>query len=128
VYIGAGKRCILAAESVDTVEAAADTIELESTVQLEDTAVPGCTVPVVGKVAVGGTAELVADIAEAEFEDTVQDIDGFVDTVAADTAEVAADTAEVAADIAEAAEIVEAVGNVELLDTAEPADFPKTIE
>lgn len=121
VYIAAGKRCILAAESVDTVEAAADTIELESTVQLEDTAVPGCTVPVVGKVAVGGTAEVVADIAEAEFEDTVQDIDGFVDTVAADTAEVAAD-------IAEAAEIVEAVGNVELLDTAEPADFPKTIE
>lgn len=121
VYIAAGKRCILAAESVDTVEAAADTIELESTVQLEDTAVPGCTVPVVGKVVVGGTAELVADIAEAEFEDTVQDIDGFVDTVAADTAEVAAD-------IAEAAEIVEAVGNVELLDTAEPADFPKTIE
>lgn len=121
MYIGAGKRCILAAESVDTVEAAADTIELESTVQLEDTAVPGCTVPVVGKGAVGGTAELVADIAEAEFEDTVQDIDGFVDTVAADTAEVAAD-------IAEAAEIVEAVGNVELLDTAEPADFPKTIE
>lgn len=112
--IAAGTNCTLAAESADDVEAAADMVELEGIVQLEDTAVPGCSVPVVGRGEAGSIAEVAADIAEVELEGFVQDTDGFVDTAAADTAEVA--------------DIVEAAGTVEPVDTAELAGTVETIE
>lgn len=120
-YTAAGKHCILAVGSVHTVEAVADMIELEGIVQLEDTVVPGCIFPVVGRVEVGGTAELAADVAEAVVEDTVQSNDVSVDTAAADTAEMAAE-------IAEVVDTGEAAGTVELVDAAEPAGSVETIE
>lgn len=136
---GVDNQCIFAADSVgyvevaaefaDTAEAAADMLELDGTVQLEDVVVLGRIVPVVDKGEPGSTAEVAADIAGVENEDIVDSVDtagsvGSAAAVAAELAELAdiAGSADIV-ELAELADIVKAAGNAEAVDTVEAGNF-----